>query len=320
MFTSLSLAPIYYIYVRLLTTDDSLKRSYLYHFIPAIVLSTFLLIVALSSKPEERLLYYEYVLIKNSWAPVNSINISLMSLLFYFSRAIFAIQVISYSITGYRLAQKHNQNIANFYSNLEGRKLAWVKKLSITFLAAGAGGFILNLIGRGIFLEKEILLIIPSVIVSSLFFFVGIQGNKQDYTVQKFTEDAEDNVQSSLSENNFPKELMTELETIITSEKLYLNSELRVSDICKKLGTNRTYLSRLINIEYNVSFNDLINRYRLEHAKKLIRENKGDDLSQAYIAENSGFGSVSSLNRTFKKEMDIPPGEYMKRIKTNPTS
>jgi len=80
------------------------------------------------------------------------------------------------------------------------------------------------------------------------------------------------------------------------------------------LRTNRTYLSKLINEDFNLSFSDFINQYRVTYACELIMQDKQDRFSQTFIAEQSGFGSLSSFNRAFKKEMGVTPGEYRKTL------
>ena len=54
--------------------------------------------------------------------------------------------------------------------------------------------------------------------------------------------------------------------------------------------------------------------YRVEHAKKLIREDKNAKLTVEELAELVGYNSKSSFNNVFKKFTLITPSEYRKSL------
>jgi hypothetical protein len=113
--TSLSVYPMYYIYIRLLTCDLNFKKNYIIHFLPAIIFSSTLLIISLFLSQEEKGRYYELVLIEyNLPGKDSSLGLILMSRVFFFSRIIFGFQTIIYLILGYLLATRHNERISNF--------------------------------------------------------------------------------------------------------------------------------------------------------------------------------------------------------------
>ena len=312
LFSSLSVYPMYYIYVRLLTCDLGLRKFYVWHFIPAALLVVTLLSINIFASAEEKRIYFESVLIKNKWPMEGATGtVKAMAAVFFTSRVIFGLQVLAYLGLGYRLLQKYDSRISNFYSNLEGRELIWVKLLTISFLLTSFVSLIANILGRGIFLENILLLAVPSLLFSLLFFIIGLQGNKQDHRIKALKKDEDEILvpemgQTLQKHNNLQQELLNVLE----KEKLYLNPDLRVTDLCRSLMTNRTYLSNLMNNELRVSFNDLINQYRVSHAKRLIEEDNTNLFSLGFIAVESGFGSISSFNRAFRKVVGKSPGTY----------
>ncbi|WP_053178612.1 helix-turn-helix domain-containing protein [Sunxiuqinia dokdonensis] len=315
LLTGLSVFPLYYIYVRLLTCDVGLKWSYLVHFIPAVVLSVVLIFLTFDASFGERQVYYSEVLVRNRWPETQSLIIRSMAFVFFASRFVFGFQVIGYLVAGYLLAKKYDHRIADFYSNLEGKQLIWVKLLTVSFLLTSIASLVVNAIGRGLFMTNDLVLAVPSALFSTLFFIIGLQGNKQDYTIRSLVEDeGEDGVVSSGLDPRHD-ELKVGVIKMLETEQLYLASELRITELCKVLNTNRTYLSNLINNEFKLSFNDLINLYRVKHAVALIEDNKTSDLSLGDIAIDSGFGSLSSFNRAFKKVKGVTPGQYRNEVK-----
>jgi len=312
LFTGLSVYPMYYLYIRLLTCDLKLHKSYTLHFLPAIVLG-FALILAISfADTADKLSYFNDVLVDYRW-PRQEASPALMAMssIFFASRFIFGIQALAYLFLGYRLAKKYNQQIANFYSNLKGKELVWVKLLTISFLITSLASSIANIAGRGLFMDNDTLLAIPSILFSSLFFIIGLQGNKQNFTIKSVKEDEKNNNFEFRSPKESRNEtLKNKLKKLLETEKRYLDPELKITDLCKELNTNRTYLSNLINNEFHLSFNDLINKYRVEYSISLIENDLGNNFSLHDISSSSGFGSLSSFNRAFKKNTGITVSQY----------
>ena len=92
-------------------------------------------------------------------------------------------------------------------------------------------------------------------------------------------------------------------------EKVYLNPNLKVSDIAATIGTNRTYVSAYFNKETQCTFYDYVNRFRIEYACKQL-DCTDDKIVQ--IAEISGFNSAQAFIRVFTKIKGISPSKYRK--------
>ena len=93
-------------------------------------------------------------------------------------------------------------------------------------------------------------------------------------------------------------------------EKPYLNPELKLIDLRVILPMNRTYLSQLINRAYGCNFYQFVTNYRIEEAKRLMREHP--DMKVHEVAQLSGFASASVFSRTFTRETGLSPREWGK--------
>jgi len=60
------------------------------------------------------------------------------------------------------------------------------------------------------------------------------------------------------------QQLAIKFDTYIENEKPFLFSEINYDEICKKLNTNRAYISKAINAEYNKSFSEVLNHFRIK--------------------------------------------------------
>ncbi len=112
----------------------------------------------------------------------------------------------------------------------------------------------------------------------------------------------------------FSTELKNKLESLMENKKLYLNHDLRLDDIAEFLNISRHHASQVINENFNMSFYDFINAYRIEEAKnKLCDGYKKSSESISDIAYQCGFNNRVSFYKAFKKITRITPKEYIQK-------
>lgn len=113
----------------------------------------------------------------------------------------------------------------------------------------------------------------------------------------------------------FSKELKSKLEYLMNSQKLYLNHELRLDDIAELLDISRHHASQVINENFEVSFYDYVNSYRIEEAKSKLCagfENSSESISD--IAYQCGFNNRVSFYKAFKKVTGSTPTEFIVKV------
>jgi AraC-like DNA-binding protein len=69
-------------------------------------------------------------------------------------------------------------------------------------------------------------------------------------------------------------------------------------------------LSQVINDLLNYNFNDLINSYRVEEAKKMLKDEGMSNFTIASIAYECGFNTLSAFNVAFKKFTGLTPSQF----------
>lgn len=309
MFSSLSVYPMYYWYIKLLTVETKINFRNLWILIPAFLFSLAAVIIYSLMNETDRTSYLTNFLIHRAGISELSPLPRIQALIFAGSRLVFSMQVVFFLILGRKLVIQYNQRIANFYSNLEDKTILWVKYLLYSFVATSAMSLIFNIIGRSFFIENSVWLLLPSVIFSVLLFFIGFQGYLQNHTVYELKADeSQDLIVDSKPWNN--GQLKNKVIDLFENEKIYKDSELKITQLSLKLSTNRTYISKLINNEFKVSFSDFVNKYRVEEAKNLLEKDMQQRYSLSYISETAGFGSLSSFIRIFKEQTGETPGQY----------
>ena len=95
---------------------------------------------------------------------------------------------------------------------------------------------------------------------------------------------------------------------ILSAEHLYLDPELKVAGLARRLREPDYRISRAITAGLGEpNFNRLVNRYRIEHAKAQLHAPDSADLSILEIALGSGFASIGPFNRAFKEMTGLTP-------------
>ncbi len=106
-------------------------------------------------------------------------------------------------------------------------------------------------------------------------------------------------------------ELALAVGNLMAGEKLYLQHDLRMMDIARRLKTNRTYISRTIHEEFGCSYSFYISRLRVEYAKNLMRN--CPTMTQEQVAEKSGFMYATVFSRAFKEHTGLTFREWQKQ-------
>jgi AraC-like DNA-binding protein len=306
-YASLLVFPLYHIYIRLLTVDKkfSFSKHYIYLVLPTLIFILHSVGILILSKDEQMDFFLEVIPMLHQ--PTN--NQVFLHLIFITGRIVFIAQVVIYLILNFKLLIKNRENVEHFYSNTDSMRLHWVQFFNISLAIISFASILVALAGREAFADNTLSLAIPSLVFSAMLFFIGLLGNSQSTVYTPLTE----NEPEKLPENDniiFDIALKASMEKLFINDKIFKNPELKIWDVCKMIGTNRTYVSRLINTDYGRNFCNHVNYYRVKHAKQLIKNNP--DITNDQLAEESGFGSQNSLYRAWQAIEGIPLKEFRK--------
>ena len=103
-------------------------------------------------------------------------------------------------------------------------------------------------------------------------------------------------------------QLAEALHKYMEEEMAFLQPDISIEKVSAHLGTNRFYISRLVNVEQAMSFRDYVNSLRIGFAKKYMTEHP--EATQEQIAEECGFSSASYFNRKFKHLTGLSPQDW----------
>lgn len=115
---------------------------------------------------------------------------------------------------------------------------------------------------------------------------------------------------SSLSEEK-KASLMTDLERLLSEQHAYKQLFVTCDDLAQKLGTNRTYLSQVINSITGQTFTQYLNSFRAKEALRLL-DDANCKLSLKEICAAVGFSSQTTFYSQIQKLTGVTPSEYRK--------
>lgn len=165
-----------------------------------------------------------------------------------------------------------------------------------------------------------------AIIIGAFAFVIHKKGkrNKQKLEILLSKMNQKEEVAAKVSAKKKDKNLQlkdSEVQRILSSlnqlekEEFYLEDECTATNVAKKLATNTTYLSKIINSYYQKSFSRYISDLRIHYTLQRL---KSDKFFRRYsiqsIANEVGFKSRESFNNAFKKETGILPSFYIKEL------
>lgn len=106
------------------------------------------------------------------------------------------------------------------------------------------------------------------------------------------------------------KEIIELLDKNIRDKGIYLDPDLTLSRLSRKLGVPAKQISIAVNLVHKKNISKLINEYRIEHAKQELTHT---DNTITHVFMNSGFQTKSNFNREFFRVVNMTPSEYRKR-------
>ncbi|MFH6991038.1 helix-turn-helix domain-containing protein [Flavobacterium sp. FlaQc-48] len=235
---------------------------------------------------------------------------------------LFCVQVVTYCILAYKKITSYQKNLFLYTSNTAVINLKWLQKVVICVLFITA----LWLIDNVFKLAKNNALFdhFASLIYLAGFFSIAYYSLKQkeisEISPQEkkeidimITEDfSTENNQKKLISDIDLQEMKAVLTDMMKNKKPFLDAELSLFKLASQLDISSHQLSYIINKGFDENFYQFINQYRIEEAKRMIRDPNMQHLSLIGIAFEVGFNSKTVFNTTFKKRTNQTPSEFKK--------
>lgn len=232
-----------------------------------------------------------------------------------------ALQVMCVVVFGYRRLHAFDHKLSELYAETEDKKVQPIRILLVAMLLIALNSFVMNILGREYFIATQWMIVFALGPVSILLFVLGYIGYKRSFRVEQFLADnPEETLPDTPAEN---EELGAKIEHLMVTEAYYLRQNVTLTDVAREVGSCRTYVSNYINQEMHCSFSDYVNRLRIEHAKMVMLQHARHRSESKFsvIAQDVGFTNDQSFYRNFRKFTGMTPLAWLEQQRhKNPLS
>lgn len=114
-------------------------------------------------------------------------------------------------------------------------------------------------------------------------------------------------------DNELIQKIAKEIKFYFDDQKCFLEHEISLTRVSKKLGYTRNQVSYVINHVLGQTFYDLVNSRRIEYVKQQLHATE-PDVSILELSINAGFKSVSGFYTAFKKHTSMTPVQYQRTL------
>jgi AraC-like DNA-binding protein len=214
-----------------------------------------------------------------------------------------------YAFAAVHKAHGYRTHLKNQHSNAAAEAPVWLDILTWGFLINwgwSLGAHVLGIYLGAQFADKFGIVdnYITSGLISALLVYGLVHTNKQlSATIDSrelFYERNPDNV------------VVEKIIHCMEVEKLFLNPRLNIERMAEHIKAPYREVSAILNQHFHANFNEFINLYRINEAKRLLSDAQLLNVPINEIYVQAGFNSKSAFHRFFNRLVGISPSEFRK--------
>lgn len=316
----LTIGPLLFLYSRTLSRPSIplLKRSLL-HFVPAPVA------IALSL----------------TWMPFGAVDgnlyITAMDKVSAYSiyGVLCSVYLIGYCIASINILDRHRENIRNRFSATETISLKWLRNLvhviGIFAVLRALADISIGLLGAA-FEFRQIVIMSGGIV---LLFYITVFGVRQPIIFSgregqgaagqddaktgqagdgDMVEPAKAKYRHSGVSEDRARHTLERLDRVMAEQVLYLDNNLHLSDLARKVGVIPEELSETLNLYARKNFYEYINDLRVDHAARMLASDDYRKMPLIDLAFESGFNSKSTFYKQFRLKFGETPSAFRRRL------
>ena len=302
--------PLFYLYLKGIVSEKKYTKLSIYkHFLLSLFFGIiFIVLMYFYMNEQERLLFIKKQLFFNN---IDIVKFKIGYYLYRYGKIIYVLQSVYYLILIIKLYKNNIKKSGERFSNSEGVDLIWLRNIGIAFIFVFIFNFIMHILKLKYITNHDLLVTVSYVVFSLFFMSIGVLAYNQKQIYTKQLSEFEFDVTKIKEKIN-----INHIDGYLKTEKAYLNPDFNIYDLCKKFNTNRSYISNIINKESNTNFRTFINKYRINEAKKIIKDVKTHnlDISLEEISTKVGFNSYVTFLRVFKGFEKMSPTLFREKV------
>ncbi|WP_241686753.1 helix-turn-helix domain-containing protein [Leptospira stimsonii] len=181
-------------------------------------------------------------------------------------------------------------------------------RLLLLVLGGGASVTILLL---SAYLLRELDLLYASVVATTVYSVIAYLFHQR---IPKLLGEIGPAVKEAYQNSRLESVDLTEVESLLhrlmNVEKIFLQEDLDLSTLAKRLNLKPYQLTEFLNSRKGMNFSKFINSYRVQEAAEILKSEEGANILS--VAYRSGFNSKATFNLAFKSVIGTSPRDYLR--------
>lgn len=105
-------------------------------------------------------------------------------------------------------------------------------------------------------------------------------------------------------------EILNKIKQEMEQNKFFTSNLASLEKLSEEIRESKHHVSQVINEKMNMNFFELLAKYRVEEAKKILNDDPDNKITIEDLADRVGYNSKSSFNNAFKKITGLTPSQY----------
>lgn len=288
--------PLIYFYFKRITLSYNFKKIDWLHAIPTLIIVIITIpIFLLSAEEKLRVMFH-----------MGSVNTKTY-LVLAFSTKLLSLLVYGFLTLKVYLKTKN-------YSWITDDAKKWTRNLVTLTQVYVLSYFIYGFTITDMIPRSEFLYHLQIVAMASMVLYIGYKSYLMpNLFTSSFVKQQNKYKKSGLT-SSFSNELKEQLMQLLEADKIYRQNNISLAIVSDKLGTTRHNTSQVINEHFGLNFFELINKYRIEEATEILKNDKNKNLNIIDVAYEVGFNNKVTFNKSFRKVLSQTPSQYLSSL------
>ena len=225
---------------------------------------------------------------------------------------VVTVHISLYLIFSLLKIKSYKKQLSNLRSSIDSISLRWLSLIIVLMLAAifcaMLQSILVNIIPMFDSLFISLTFVLVLTIVNCLYYLGLRQVSRFSGIPQELSSGSRDG--KFTMDSKEVEDLGLLLSKYMVKNEPYKEFELSLDDLAKAINLTSRKLSYVINSNFNLNFFEFVNGYRIEEAKRLL---KNENLSIKEVMYDCGFSNKSTFNSFFKKLTGLTPSEFRKK-------
>ena len=293
------IGPMFYLYI-IAKLDESRLKKISYHFIPFFIYLFYSLFFQVQSLEEKYNAYLDQYHPELDFIPLTTSGFKDPFYLKLFINELTILSITVYLVFAIIRLYKTSKNENPDSKRKKLFSLLWT---DCTLMAA----ILFVLIFVKIYFTHDLGDYIIIITVTVFIYSISFKVIRDSIFFQKGQ--SERKYSKSILDEETKQKILEKTLNYIEKEKYFLSDSPSLQDLSKKINTIPNYISQVINEKLSINFPELISKYRIEEAKKILEDPFSNETIEG-IAYSVGYSSKSTFHSAFKKFTGQTPAEY----------